>query len=122
MLKWFHNFITQHFCATKFENEISKYMQTRSGPPQGAVTRTTLFNVMINKLSAQLGETKNFKSVLLADDLVTSMSLKKHKKRWISKIMTEALTTLSNWRNENAITIKTFYHIFTQSHNNPISA
>jgi hypothetical protein len=52
MLKWFHNFITQRFCATKFENNLSKYKQTRRGLPQGADTSTTLFNVMINDLPA----------------------------------------------------------------------
>jgi hypothetical protein len=45
MLKWFHNFITQHFCATKFENNFAKYKQTRRGLLQGAGTSTTLFNV-----------------------------------------------------------------------------
>jgi hypothetical protein len=70
MFKWFHNFITQRFCITKFENNLSKYKQTRRELPQGAVTSTTLFNVMINDLPAHLGEIKNIKSALFADDLV----------------------------------------------------
>jgi hypothetical protein len=71
MLKWFHNFITQCFCATKFENNLSKYKQTRRGLPQGAVTSTTtLFNVRINDLPARLGKIKNIKLALFADDLV----------------------------------------------------
>jgi hypothetical protein len=66
MLKWFHNFITQRFCAKKIENNLSKYKQTRRRLPQGAVTSTTLFNVMINDLPAWLGEIKNIKSALFA--------------------------------------------------------
>jgi hypothetical protein len=36
----------------------------------GAVANTTLFNVMINDLSAQLGQIKNVKSTFFSDDLV----------------------------------------------------
>jgi hypothetical protein len=87
MLKWFHNFITQRFCATKFGNNLSKYKQTRRGLPQGAVTSTTLFNVMINDLSARLGEIKNIKSALFADDLVIWTSVPKRQEYQLSKIM-----------------------------------
>jgi hypothetical protein len=38
MLKWFHNFITECFCATKFENKISKYKKSGRGLPQQAVS------------------------------------------------------------------------------------
>jgi hypothetical protein len=34
MLTWFHNFNTQRFCATKVENETSKYKQRSRGLPQ----------------------------------------------------------------------------------------
>jgi hypothetical protein len=104
MLKWFHNFITQHLCATKFENNFSKYKQTRRGLPQGAATNTTLFNVMINNLPAQLGKIKNMKSALFADDLVIWTSVPKCQEYQLSKIMNEAPTALGNWCNENAIT------------------
>jgi retron-type reverse transcriptase len=112
MLKWFHNFITQRFYATKFENNLSKYKQTRRGLPQGAVTSTILFNVMINDLTARLCEIKNIKLVLFADDLVIWTSVPKCQECHLSKIMNEALTALDNWCNENAMTInteKTFY-------------
>jgi hypothetical protein len=71
---------------------------------------------MINDLPAQLGEIKNVKSALFKNDLFIWMSLPK---RQLSKIMNEALTALSNWYNEIAMTIntkKTFYQIFTLSH------
>jgi hypothetical protein len=64
MLKWFLNFFTHRFYET------SKYEQSRRGLPQGAVTSTTLFNVMISDLPAQPGEIKNCKSAFFADDLV----------------------------------------------------
>jgi hypothetical protein len=65
MLKLFHNFITQHFCARKFENNFSKYKQIRRGLPQGEVTSTTLFNVMFNDLPAQLGKIKKISQLSL---------------------------------------------------------
>jgi hypothetical protein len=116
MLKWYHNFIIQRLCATKFENNFSKYKQTRCVLPQGAVTSTTLFNVMINDLPAWLGKIKSIKSALFADDLVIWTSIPKHQEYQLSKIMNEALTAPGNWCNENAITInteKTFHQIFT---------
>jgi ribonuclease HI len=122
MLKWIHNFITQRFCATKFENKLSKYKQIRRGLPQGAVTSTTLFNVMINDLPTQLEKIKNVRSALFADDLVIWTSLPKGQEHKLSKIMHEALSTLSNWCKENAMTInteKTFYQIFTLRHKQP---
>jgi hypothetical protein len=124
MLKWFHNFITQRFCATKFKNNLSKYKQTRRGLPQGAVTSTTLFNVMINDLPAQLGEIKNIKSALFADGLVIWTSVTKCQEYQLSKIMNEALIALGNWCNENAMTInteETFYQIFIMNHKKPTS-
>jgi hypothetical protein len=33
VLKWFHSFITQRFCAAKFENETPKYKQSRRAVP-----------------------------------------------------------------------------------------
>jgi hypothetical protein len=100
MLKWFHNFITQCFCATELESNFSKYKQTKRGLPQGAATSTTLFNVMINDLPAW--------SALVAEDLVIWTSVPKRREYQLSKIMNEeALTALGNWCNENAMTVNT---------------
>jgi hypothetical protein len=125
MLKWFHNFITQHFCATKFENNFSKYKQIRRGLPQGAVTSTTLSNVMINDLPAWLGKTKNIKSALFADDVVIWTSVPKRQEYQLSGIMNEAMTALGNWCDKNAMTIdteKTFCQIFTLNHKKPTAS
>jgi hypothetical protein len=124
-LKWFHNFIIRRFCATKFENNFSKYKQTRRRLPWGAVTCTTFFNVMINDLPAWLGKIKNIKSALFADDLVICTSVPKRQEYQLSKIMNEALTALDNWCNENAMKInteKTFYQIFTRNHKKPTAS
>jgi hypothetical protein len=125
MLKWFHNFITQRFCATKFENNLSEYKQTRRGLSQGSVTITTLFNVMIKDLPARLGKIKNIKSALFADDLVICTSVPKRQEYQLSKIMNEALTARGNWCHENAMTTnteKTFYQIFTMNHKKPTAS
>jgi hypothetical protein len=86
MLEWIHNFITQCFCATEFENKLSKYKQIRKGLPQGLVTSITLFNVIID-LPAQLERTKNVKTTLFADDLAVWMSLPKWQECQLSQIM-----------------------------------
>jgi hypothetical protein len=69
VLRWIHYFITQCLSATKFESKLSKYKQIRRGLPQGAATSTTLFNVMIDDLLAQLEKTKNVKSAPFADNV-----------------------------------------------------
>jgi hypothetical protein len=74
MPKWFHSLITQCFWATRVEKEASKYKQSRRGLLQGAVTSTTDFS----DVPIQLGEIKNVKSALFADDLVIWTSLLKH--------------------------------------------
>jgi hypothetical protein len=33
-VKWIQNFISQHLCATKFENKLSKYKHIRRGLPK----------------------------------------------------------------------------------------
>jgi hypothetical protein len=77
---------------------------------------------MINNLPAWLGEIKNIKSALFADDLVIWTSVPKCQEYLLSNIINEALTALGNWCNENAMTInteKTFYQIFTLNHKKP---
>jgi hypothetical protein len=74
---------------------------------------------MISDLPAWLGEIKNIKSALFADDLVIWTSVPKRQEYQLSKIMNEALTALDNWCNEDSMTInteKTFYQIFTLNH------
>jgi trans-2-enoyl-CoA reductase len=80
---------------------------------------------MIYDLLAQLGKIKNIKSALFADDLVIWTSLPKRQEYQLSKIMTEVLTALGNWCNENAMTInteKTFYQIFSLNHKKPTAS
>jgi hypothetical protein len=80
---------------------------------------------MIIDLSAWFDKIKNIKSALFADDLVIWISVPKRQEYQLSKIMNEPLTTLGNWRNENAMTInteKTFYQIFTLNHKKPTAS
>jgi hypothetical protein len=80
---------------------------------------------MINDLPVRLGEIKNIKSAVFADDLVIWTSVPKRQEYQFTNIMNEALTALGNWCNENAMTInteKTFYQIFTLNHKIPIAS
>jgi predicted DNA-binding protein (MmcQ/YjbR family) len=77
---------------------------------------------MINDLPAQMEKTKNVKSALYADDVAIWISLPQCQEHQLSQIINDALTTHSNWCNENAMTInieKTMYEIFTLSHKQP---
>jgi hypothetical protein len=77
---------------------------------------------MINDLPAQLEKTKNVKLAHFAEDLAIWILLQKHHSHQLSHIMNEALTALSNWYNENTMTInteKTFCQILTLSHKLP---
>jgi hypothetical protein len=111
-LKWFNDFITQCLFAIKVENKTSKYKQISSrGPPQEAVTSTTLINVMINELPAQQ---------------VKSRMLSKHSSWHPSNLDITAKISgtpaLKNmlWRcHDNIYKQKTFYQIFTWAKNNP---
>ena len=67
MFRWITNFITQRFCATKYNNVTSKFKQTHRGIPQGTVLSTTLFNIYVNDLP-QVLENANIKVALFADD------------------------------------------------------
>jgi hypothetical protein len=58
-------------------------------------------------------------SPLFADDLVIWILLPKHQEHWLSEIMSEALTTLSNWCNEKAMTINTEKKILSDLHPEP---
>ena len=115
MLQWLSDFITQRFCATRYQQALSTYKQTHVGLPQGSVLSTTLFNIYINDLPETLNIPK-LKTALFADDLLfwTSESKKKYDK--IKDTMQEALNKLHKWCIENLMTInieKTKYQIFS---------
>jgi len=77
------------------------------------------FNVIIDNLLTQLDKVKNVKAVLFVDDTVLWTPLPKCQEYQFSQIRNEALTTLSHWYKDNAMTIntrKTFYQSFTLRH------
>jgi hypothetical protein len=77
VLKCFRSFITQHFCATKVENvnkaDYDSLREQSQVPPL--------------LMPVQLGEIKNVKSALFADDPVIWPSLPKHQEHQLSGIM-----------------------------------
>jgi hypothetical protein len=76
----------------------------------------------IDDLLTQLGMSKTVKAVLFVDDTVLWTPLPKRQEYHFSQIRNEALTTLSDWYKDNAMTIntrKTFYQSFTLRYYQP---
>jgi predicted mannosyl-3-phosphoglycerate phosphatase (HAD superfamily) len=97
-------------------------IQIRRGLSWEAGTSTTFFNVTIDDLLTQLDKGKNVKAVFFVDDTVLWTPLPKCQEYQLLQIRNEALTTLSDWYKDNAMTIntrKTFYQNFTLRHYQP---
>ena len=122
MLRWFYNFLIQRFSATRYGETISKFKQSKRGLPQGSVSSTILFNLMINDLPKKLKESHNINCALYADDLVIWTSLKRKYHHQLTSQMNDALRKLSSWCKENDMQVnteKTNYQIFSLSHKTP---
>ena len=70
MIQWFKSFLSQRWIATKHEDCLAPYIQTKVGLPQGAVTSKTLFNMYINDLPATLKKVNNINCAMFTDDIV----------------------------------------------------
>ncbi|KAI5752692.1 hypothetical protein M8J77_019486 [Diaphorina citri] len=115
MFQWIRNFITQRFCATRYENVTSGYKQTKAGLPQGAVLSTTLFNIFINDLLIKLEKT-GVNVAAFADDIVIWSSQRKQKIGCLKNKIESALKVLKKWCAENLMIInedKTKYQVFS---------
>ena len=122
MARWIYLSLNQRFCATRVNSSTSKYKQQRRGLPQGSVMSPSLFNVMINDLPPLLQTSTGIKAALFADDLVLWLSLPKKKEKELSTRMNDTLNILSQWAQENAMTVntsKTYYQVFTLAHKTP---
>jgi len=110
------DFLSQRFISVRFHDRTSRYKQTRRGVPQGAVSSTTLFNLMINDLCKLLRMVPGVEVILYADDLAAIISgiLMVD----LQERMNEVLKILYRWKKENEMEIntdKTKYQLFSMS-------
>ncbi|GFT48728.1 probable RNA-directed DNA polymerase from transposon BS [Trichonephila clavipes] len=105
MLMWIRNFISQRFSAVRFGNAISCFKQSETGPPQGIVISTILFNIFINDLPDLLASDGLTNTALFADDLAIWCSTPKRDQSKLNTILNLTLEGLHLWCIENNMTV-----------------
>lgn len=112
------NFLCQRFISVRNGDRSSSFKQVKRGLPNGAVSSTTLFNVMINDFWKTLRNIDGIDVILYADDLVilvTGIEM-----NYLQNVMNTALRKLNQWTVENEMVVnleKTMYQIFSLSNN-----
>lgn len=113
------DFLCQRFISVRYFDRTSSFKQIWKGLPQGAVSSTTLFNVMINDLCQVLRVISGVEIILYADDLAILISAQAMTE--IETKMNVALEVLHRWTVKNEMMInldKTKYQIFSMNNSN----
>ncbi|KAI5717320.1 hypothetical protein M8J77_003824 [Diaphorina citri] len=118
MLRWISEFISQRYCATRYNDSQSSFKQIHAGLPQGAVSSTTLFNIFINDLLPTLEKT-GVKVAAFADDIVIWKLGKSKESQQLQRDINKALQTLSKWCTENLMVVNEATERYQQSAANP---
>lgn len=112
------DFLCQRFISIRCFDRSSEFKQTKRGLPQGSVSSTTLFNIMINDLCSILRQIPGVDVILYADDLVILVSGDSMMN--IQTTMNRALDALKVWTEENEMVInteKTKFQTFSMRNN-----
>jgi hypothetical protein len=99
------DFLCQRFISVKFQDRTSSYKQVRRGLPQGAVSSTFLFNIMINDLCKAIKDVCGVDVILYADDLAILVS--GYEMKELQTKMNCALKILHEWTKTNEMEINT---------------
>jgi hypothetical protein len=120
LYRWVNIFLSQPFIRVKYNGKASRYRQTRSGVPQGAVLSPTLFLININDLAAYIQEKRDVRVKKYADDVILWCS--GGDDEYLEREMNKALKPLHEWAERDGMTVnetKTVYDYYTMSHTKP---
>jgi ribonuclease HI len=114
IVRWTKMFLSQRFIRVRYNNKRSRYRQTKSGVPQGAVLSPTLFIIYIDDLAKYIQDRSEVKIKMYADDVV--LWVKGNNKDDMEREMNKALKALEEWTTMNGMEVnetKTVYDYHT---------
>lgn len=102
-LNWFQSYLSDRRQRIKCDETISDALPICYGVPQGSILGPTLFLIYINELGSILDTSANAKVFCYADDTAIIF----YDKTWKSTLSNSeiGLSTVSNWLNENLLTL-----------------
>ncbi|VDO00799.1 unnamed protein product [Rodentolepis nana] len=107
------DFDRRHQRLLLYGNALSQFNLLQTGLPQGAVTSSTLFNVLFNDIAELVQTVTGIKCLLYADDLVQWYSApKKNAQERTDSALKGALKLLANWCDNNGMVINTAKNAF----------
>lgn len=100
-LKWYESYLIGRTQAVKGVNgELSSWLPTSTGVPQGSILGPLLFSIFINDIGTQI---LNSRRILFADDLQIYRSCDVNDINHCISLLNEEIDRISNWANTNLL-------------------